>query len=253
MTDQPLPRVLITGVRGKTGSELARNLRDRPGTEVLGGTTAPERVTLAGVAPVRFDWHEPATWPAALDGADAVYLVRPDIEDAPERIAALLADAPADARMVLIPSRRRGARPRLVGRAGRARRDRTGAALDAAAALVVHAGLHRRALLPRRDPHRRSDLTAGRRGPVSWIDDATSPRSPSTPCSTLPDSGRAYDLTGPRAIDLPTTAALLSAAAGGPVEHDDDSVADATAGLEGWYARMVADVYERGARAPSRR
>ena len=69
---------------------------------VSGGSSAPERVAFAGVAPVRFDWDEPATWPAALDGADAVYLVLPDIEDAPQRIAALLADAPPDARVVLL-------------------------------------------------------------------------------------------------------------------------------------------------------
>ena len=241
-----MTRILITGVRGKTGSELARNLLDRPGVEVGGGSSDPERVTLAGVAPVQFDWYEPATWPAALDGADAVYLVRPDIEDAPERIAALLADAPSHARIV------------LLSELGAAAFDPHSWAARAERAVTEHAR-HWTLLRPSwfmqvftderfyRDAIRidgRLSLPAGA-ATVSWIDARDIAAVAEHTLLEAAHSGRAYELTGPRAIDLPTTAALLSAAAGRPVEHKDDSVTDATADLEGWYADLVADTYER--------
>jgi len=241
-----MTRVLITGVRGKTGSELARNLLDRPGIEVGGGSSDPDRVTLAGVAPVHFDWDEPATWPAALDGADAVYVVRPDTEDAPQRIAALLANAPPRARIV------------LLSELGAAALDPHSWAARTERAVTEHAD-HWTLLRPSwfmqvftdarfyRDAIRndgRFSLPAGAAA-VSWIDARDIAAVADHALLDAAHSGRAYELTGPRAIDLPTTAALLSDAAGRPVEHQDDSVTDATAGLEGWYAKLVADTYER--------
>ena len=85
-----MARILITGVRGKTGATLAELLAARPDVEVLGGSSDPSTVTTDGVRPVAFSWDEPAGWPAATDGIDAVYVVRPDRRDAPERIAKLV-------------------------------------------------------------------------------------------------------------------------------------------------------------------
>ncbi len=72
-----MTRVLVTGVRGKTGVPLAELLVARPGVEVLGGSSDPARVSLDGVRPIGFSWDHPAGWPAATDGIDAVYAVRP--------------------------------------------------------------------------------------------------------------------------------------------------------------------------------
>ena len=81
--------VLITGATGKTGRAAAALLGDR--------ARAVSRST-----PLRFDWHDDATWPAVTDGVDRAYLVRPDLADAPERIAAFLDAAPALEHVVLL-------------------------------------------------------------------------------------------------------------------------------------------------------
>lgn len=65
---------LVIGATGTTGSRTAARL-----------TTTGHRVkaasrragSLAGAEPVRFDWYDPATHAAALDGVDRVYLIPP--------------------------------------------------------------------------------------------------------------------------------------------------------------------------------
>ncbi|MFJ9583994.1 NAD(P)H-binding protein [Streptomyces acidicola] len=65
---------LVIGATGTTGSPTAAQL-----------TAAGHRVKAAsrnatpvpGAEPVRFDWYDPATHAAALDGADRVYLIPP--------------------------------------------------------------------------------------------------------------------------------------------------------------------------------
>ena len=100
-----MTRVLITGVRGKTGAPLAELLAARPGVDVLGGSSDPSSITIDGVRPTSFSWDDPSGWAAATDGVDAVYLVRPDRADAPDLVAALLAETPRDARIVLLSER----------------------------------------------------------------------------------------------------------------------------------------------------
>ncbi|TDC28034.1 SDR family NAD(P)-dependent oxidoreductase [Streptomyces sp. 8K308] len=60
--------ILVLGATGKTGRRLVGALR-----------AAGHRVRAASrSAEVRFDWSDQDTWPAALDGASAVYLVAPE-------------------------------------------------------------------------------------------------------------------------------------------------------------------------------
>ncbi|MYX57427.1 NmrA family NAD(P)-binding protein [Streptomyces sp. SID8382] len=62
------PTTLILGGTGRTGLLLADALAQR-------GTIA--RTAARRGADVRFDWDDPATHPAALDGVDRLYLVTP--------------------------------------------------------------------------------------------------------------------------------------------------------------------------------
>ncbi len=62
--------VLVTGGTGTTGSRVAAALRDR-GVPVRVASRRP------GNGQVRFDWADPGTHAAALDGVRAVYLVGP--------------------------------------------------------------------------------------------------------------------------------------------------------------------------------
>ena len=65
--------VLVTGATGKTGRHLVRELSDR-GAAVRAAARRPDDVG-AGVTAVRFDWTDPTTFPEAIEGSDAVYLV----------------------------------------------------------------------------------------------------------------------------------------------------------------------------------
>ncbi|WKE67734.1 NmrA family NAD(P)-binding protein [Streptomyces sp. WP-1] len=74
---------LVIGATGTTGGRTAAQL-----------TAADHRVKAAsrratpvtGAEPVAFDWYDPATHPAALDGADRVYLIPPLGEPDPAAI-----------------------------------------------------------------------------------------------------------------------------------------------------------------------
>ncbi len=55
-----MSRVLVTGVRGRTGLPLAELLAARPDVEVLGGSSDPAPVAVGGVRPTAFSWDDPA-------------------------------------------------------------------------------------------------------------------------------------------------------------------------------------------------
>ncbi|MCF3131254.1 NAD(P)H-binding protein [Streptomyces olivochromogenes] len=66
--------VLVTGSRGKVGSQLARILREQ-GVPVRAGSADPGKLSLPeGVQSVRLALDEPATFAGALDGIDSVFL-----------------------------------------------------------------------------------------------------------------------------------------------------------------------------------
>lgn len=60
--------ILVLGATGKTGRRVVRQLR-ADGNEVRAASRSGE---------VRFDWDDPQTWAAAVDGAKAVYLIAPE-------------------------------------------------------------------------------------------------------------------------------------------------------------------------------
>ncbi|OLT27551.1 ergot alkaloid biosynthesis protein [Nocardiopsis sp. CNR-923] len=66
--------VLVTGATGATGGRTAARLV-AAGLRVRAASRAAAPVT--GAEPVRFDWYDPATHQATLDGADRIYLVPP--------------------------------------------------------------------------------------------------------------------------------------------------------------------------------
>ena len=68
--------VFITTATGQIGSVAARTLAAR-GVAVRGGSRDPQRVTIDGVQPVRFDFADPSTFGPALDGVTSVFVVAP--------------------------------------------------------------------------------------------------------------------------------------------------------------------------------
>ncbi|MFD5971219.1 NmrA family NAD(P)-binding protein [Streptomyces sp. NPDC060311] len=65
---------LVIGATGTTGSRSAAQLT-AAGHRVRAASR--RAVPVGGAEPVRFDWYDPATHAAALDGVDRVYLVPP--------------------------------------------------------------------------------------------------------------------------------------------------------------------------------
>lgn len=95
--------VTVLGATGKTGQPLVEALAAR-GVRVRAAVRHPQDVpAAAGVEPVRFDWSDRATWPAALADTDALYVVGPYAHPDPAAVfAEFLAAAPAVRRVVLL-------------------------------------------------------------------------------------------------------------------------------------------------------
>ncbi|MBO2465545.1 NAD(P)H-binding protein [Actinomadura violacea] len=73
-----MENTLILGATGKTGRRVVRRMR-AAGHFVRTASRTGSDVT--------FDLGDPATWPAALDGATAIYLLEPVLQPVPDRAA----------------------------------------------------------------------------------------------------------------------------------------------------------------------
>jgi uncharacterized protein YbjT (DUF2867 family) len=239
-----VPRILITGVRGKTGIPLARSLAARSGLEVLGGSSDPASVSLEGVVATAFSWDDPAGWPAALASVDALYVVRPDRPDAPELIAALLTRA--DARVVLL-SERSADDLGPDSWAVRAERAVTGSGLPSTVLrpswfmdVLTDPRFYRDEIAERgRLPY------AGGGADVAWIDARDIAAVAEGALLEDGHAGRTYELTGPEALSLPATATVLADALGRPVEHREISIEEAVEGLTGFERDETVWTLER--------
>ena len=226
-----MTRVLITGVRGKTGAPLAQLLAARPDVDVLGGSSDPSSVTADGVRPTAFSWDDRSGWAAATEGVDAVYLVRPDRPDTPELVAALLAELPRDARVVLLSEQDADSfapgdwAPRVEA--------------------AVREGGHPWTILRPSwfmqvftDPRYYADVLAAGQLPfagggatVAWIDARDIAAVAERALLDGGHDGQVLELTGPEALTLPATAAVLSQVLGRTVRHQEISIAEAVGGM----------------------
>ncbi|WP_229053446.1 NAD(P)H-binding protein [Aeromicrobium sp. Leaf350] len=240
-----MTQVLVTQVRGKTGAPLSALLVER-GAEVLGGTRDPEALRLAGVTPVRFAWDEPDTWAPALRDVDAVYLVRPDWENAPEIIEAFLAEAEPSTRVVFLSEQdadytapdgwsprneaavRGSGRPWTILRPSWFSQSFTDPRLFAGA--VLDDGE-----LP---------FPAGD-GRVAWIDARDIAAVAAVALTEDGHDGQTYEITGPEALTLPETAEVLSTLLGRQVVHRDLSIDEALGDSTGFARELDALTFER--------
>ena len=238
-------RVLITGVRGKTGAPLAGRLAQKAEVEVMGGSSDPSRVRIDGVRPTAFSWDDMAGWPAATAGVDGVYVVRPDRPDAPELIAALVATTPPDAHLVLLSGQEAGplVRDAWALRAERAVREsgRKWTVLRPSWFMQVF-------LDPRfyRDQVEAGQLPFSSGGAsVAWIDTRDIAAVAERAISHEGHEGRIHALSGPEAVTLPDTARLLSRAFGHPVAHVELSIEEAVGGTSGFERQLLEATLER--------
>ena len=235
-----MTRVLITGVRGKTGVPLAELLAARPGVDVLGGSSDPSSITLDGITPTAFSWDDPSGWAAAIDDVDAVYLVRPDRADAPDLVAALLAETPRDARIVVLSEWDADsfAPGSWALRVERTVRDSGHTWTMLRPSWFMQVFTDQRFYRDEIAEHGRLPF-AGGGATVAWIDARDIAAVAERALLDEGHDGRIYELSGPEAITLPRTAEMLSSALGRPVSHVEITIADAVADLPEGFERDV--------------
>jgi uncharacterized protein YbjT (DUF2867 family) len=238
------PEVLVTGARGKTGREVVVQLAARR-VPVRAGSSAPGEA--AGAArPIMFDWDDPGTWREAVAGVDAIYMIRPDVEDASARVGELVAMTP-DAHVVLLSEQgaegledtswERSAELAVTERA------RTWT-------LLRPSWFHQVLTDPRyylgsiRDDGVLSLPTGGAR--MSFVD-ARDIAAVAVPALLDRDgsAGAAYEITGPEALTLKEVADLLTAASGRAVVAADPPIEEAVAGLPPWFVGQLSGVFHR--------
>jgi uncharacterized protein YbjT (DUF2867 family) len=103
--------ILVTGLRGKTGRQVAAALLRRKGVVVRGAARSIEGLHIPGVSLSRFDWQEPASWSAALADVEAIYLLRPKTTNPANSIAEILRFAGSLQRVVFLSEIDGGNRP----------------------------------------------------------------------------------------------------------------------------------------------
>ena len=239
-------RVLVTGVRGKTGAPLAEVLAARPGTEVLGGSSSPSSVSVAGVRPTAFSWDDPPGWTAATDRLDALYVVRPDRADAPELIGALLAGTARRTRVVLLSEKDAD----NIVPDGWALRVERAVRTSGHDWTILRPGWFMQVFT---DPRFFRDEIAGAGElrfssggrSMAWIDARDIAAVAERALLDEGHSGRIYELSGPEALSLPRTAELLSEAAGRPVRHQEESIEDAVIGTDGFERDLTTVTFQR--------
>jgi uncharacterized protein YbjT (DUF2867 family) len=94
--------VLVLGGTGKTGTEVAKALSSHSDVCVRVASRHRAQSKDDRFQPIRFDWDDEATWPAATADASAVYLVKPKTADPAATVASFLARCRNGVRLVLL-------------------------------------------------------------------------------------------------------------------------------------------------------
>ena len=237
------PSVLVLGATGKTGRRVARGLTD------LGVTV--RAASRSGAT--RFDWDDPGTWEAAVDGATAAYVVPPvlRLDGTADRVHALadLAASRGVEHLVLLSARGvdQGADDNHLLLCEKA---------------VRSVGIGWTVLRPSWFAHNFSEdwWAAGVRAgtlalpagdgaePFVHVDDiADVAVAALTGGAGSPHAGRTYELSGPRALPVAEAVDLIGRAIGHEVAYVDVD-ADAfvaervAAGVPDDYARLLAEL-----------
>ncbi|WP_199422869.1 NAD(P)H-binding protein [Actinotalea solisilvae] len=241
-----MTRVLVTGVRGKTGVPLAQALMARPGVDVLGGSSDPRTVTLEGVQPTALSWDNESTWATATGGVDAVYVVRPDRADAPELIDALLTGLAAETRVVLLSERNADS----LGPHSWAARTEQVVRSSGRPWTILRPSWFMQVLTDERfylgPVVEEGELAFSSGGAsVAWIDARDIAAVAERALLDDGHEGQVYELTGPESLTLPKVADQLSAAVGRRVTLRETTIAETLEGLSGFERDLTMWTFER--------
>ncbi len=239
-------RVLVTGGRGKTGAPLVESLGERSDVDVLAGTRNPDRLDLARALPVAFDWNDRTTWDAAVEGIDAAFVVRPDLEDAPALVTDLVAATPHNTHVVLLSEVDNG----YFTPDAWARRVELAVRDSGRTWTMVRPGWFMQVFTDPRffldDIVEKRQLRLVSEGQdVAWIDARDIAAVAESALMEPGHDRQVYEITGPEALTLQRTAELLAASLGRPVEHVEVSMDEMLGGSEGFQRDLDHGAFDR--------
>lgn len=211
---------LILGGTGKTGRRLGQAL-----------TSAGHVARLAGrSSAVRFDWHDQSSWPAALSGADGMFIVGPgSATDWSPLLTGLLAAAEANGvqRAVLLSARAVEFLPDgAVARAEQALR--TGPLAWTILRPAHFAQNFTEAMFAPADGR---ILAPAGTGAEPFIDVQDIAEVAAAVLAEGTWDGMTLELSGPEAVTFTDAAAVLAAVSGRPVSYGDEDETDHVARL----------------------
>ena len=251
--------VLVIGVRGKTGRQVAATLARQSGIEVRGAGRNVTDSILPNVRAVRFDWEDQASWPDVLNGVSAIYLVKPKTPDPASTVKSFLQLA-GDVKQVVLLSeigceiRDDSTDERKVEKAVEAMSlDWTILRPNWFMQNFVEPNFYLESI---RDSAVLKVPTGGQ--PVSFVDTRDIAE---VAVAALMDSGHAgcaYTLTGPEALTFAEVARRIGQIAGHQVRHTDLPLADYLLGLTASgtahsqieYYRRIYTLIQNGQTAP---
>jgi uncharacterized protein YbjT (DUF2867 family) len=225
------PPILVTGATGKTGRRIVARLQQQ-GHAVRPGARG---------AAIPFDWDQPATWPATLQGVRSAYLCyAPDLAfpGAPDKIAALVRSAAAAdlQHLVLLSGRNEAFAQQCEGIV-----QASGLGHTLVRASWFNQNFSEGHLLA---PVLQGVLALPAGDVLEPFVDADDIAD--VVVSALTDSrhvGRTYELTGPRLLDFGQAAAEIAAASGRPLQYLPVSLADFRTGMAEAAGPDLANLY----------
>ncbi|MFK4263726.1 NAD(P)H-binding protein [Streptomyces milbemycinicus] len=209
MTTHGNQTILVLGATGKTGRRLVHTLRTA-GRTVRAASRSGE---------IRFDWSDQDTWPTALAGASAVYLIAPE-DPALAQIFVKQATEAGVARFVALSARGIEQLPADFFQG-----------MTAAEQAVRESGAQWTILRPNNfnqnfdDDVWRAPLRGGRLAlpigsvPEPFIDAQDIADVAAAVLTSDSHHEQVYDLSGPRALTFGTAVATIAKAAGRPIRY----------------------------------
>ncbi len=242
--------VLVLGATGNTGSAVVETLGEQAAACVRTATRAAAAPTRFGHA--RFDWADPGTFAAALDGVERVYLVAPVGEADPVRLVAPFLDRARRCgvrRVVMLGSSAVDAGDPGLGDVVTAVRDTMPEwqILRPSWFMQNFVGRHPIADAIRADGEFRTSAGTGR---LPFIDARDIGRTAAHLLAAPRAHNAEHRLTGPQALSYDDAAAVLTTATGRPVRHravgTDDHIRFLTdAGYDAGFAAVLAGLDTR--------
>jgi uncharacterized protein YbjT (DUF2867 family) len=243
----PVTTVLITGLRGKTGRQVAKTVAARKGVTVRGAGRTIGGLGATGIATTRFDWEDQRTWQQAMASVASIYLVKPKTVDPAATVAQFLHLARHIERVVLLSEIEAGARDEATDER---KVERVIEALPLAWTILRPNWFMQNFSEPgffleaARDHGEIVFPSSGQK--VTFVDTRDIADVAAAALLEAGHAGKHYTLTGPEALTLAEATRAIGRAAGHPVRHTDPPLDDYLKAMsEKGAASKTIDYYRR--------